>query len=66
MLFVGNRSLMGLIVSKKRFLEDADKKTSNFLFVLTAWSWCIWLIRNDLVFNNVVISSPEFGVYQQC
>ncbi|OEL28686.1 hypothetical protein BAE44_0010295, partial [Dichanthelium oligosanthes] len=43
----------------------ADKQTRTLLiFLFGCVSWSLWLIRNDLVFNNVVVSSPEVGVYR--
>ncbi|OEL13019.1 hypothetical protein BAE44_0025962, partial [Dichanthelium oligosanthes] len=47
------------------FVWCADKNTRSLLYFLFGCvAWSLWLIRNDLVFNNVVIPSPEIGVYR--
>jgi hypothetical protein len=44
--------------------ERSDKKTKSVLiFLFGCVSWSLWLIRNDFVFNNIVISAPEVGIY---
>jgi hypothetical protein len=40
-------------------IGEALKKLKNFLMLLfSSLTWSVWLIRNDFVFNNVVIPSP--------
>lgn len=47
------------------FLERADRKTKHFyIFLLGSAAWSLWLIRNDFVFNNVIVSSPEACVFR--
>jgi hypothetical protein len=46
-------------------IGEAPKKLKNFLMLLCgSLTWSVWLIRNDFVFNNVVIPSPETGLFR--
>jgi hypothetical protein len=51
---------------QERVLEGVDyfktKKLLIFIFGCAVWS--LLLIRNDFVFNNIVVSSPEVCVYR--
>jgi hypothetical protein len=52
-------------LTSKRVLNRADKKTGDFLtFLFGCVAWSLWLIRNDFVFNNVVISAPVVSLYR--
>jgi hypothetical protein len=42
--------------------SNRDNRTFAFLFGCLTWSLC--LIRNDLVFNDVIISSPDVGIFR--
>lgn len=49
---------------QERVLERADKKTKTvLLFLFDCLAWSLWLIRNDLVFRNVVVFSPDVSIY---
>lgn len=46
-------------------IGPAPKKFKMFLMILFgSLTWSVWLIRNDLVFNNIVINSPETGLFR--
>jgi hypothetical protein len=47
-----------------KLIEGPKKTSSNFIFLFGCLSWSLWLIRNDLVFNNVLISSPDVSVFR--
>jgi hypothetical protein len=53
----------------KNFTEDflftrGDKRNKNLVFLSGAVSWTFWLNRNDLVFNNKIISSPRALIFK--
>jgi hypothetical protein len=35
----------------------------SFIFLFGCCVWIIWIIRNNFVFNNVVLPSPELAVF---
>ena len=52
-------------IFQKLVLDQADCKNKQWLiFFFGCAAWCLWLIRNDFVFNNVVISSPEVCLFR--
>jgi hypothetical protein len=49
---------------QERVLEGVNKKTIKFyVFIFGCISWSLLLIRNDLIFNNIVIASTEIVLY---
>ena len=50
---------------QEQFLESADKKNRAFLcFLFGCVAWSLWLIRNEFVFRNVLVSSPDVCVFR--
>lgn len=50
---------------QENFLEGAQRGSRCFLFFLFGCvAWSLWLIRNDFVFNNVLVSSPDVGIFR--
>ena len=48
---------------QERVLEGVDLKTKRLLiFIFCCAVWSLWLIRNEFVFNYIVVSSPEVCV----
>ena len=41
-----------------------DTPSLKMIFLLACICWSLWLIRNDLVFNNNVISNPNVVVHR--
>jgi hypothetical protein len=53
----------------KIFVEDfmfagGDKRNGKMIFMFGAICWMLWLNRNDLVFNNTIISSPKALIFK--
>jgi hypothetical protein len=42
-------------------LIEGSRRKKNFIFLFGCLAWSLWLIRNNFVFNNVLISSPCRG-----
>lgn len=49
---------------RERVMREPIKQTMNLIFLLGCVAWSLWLIRNDLVFNNIVVSSPDVSLYR--
>lgn len=50
---------------QEHFLECADKNNKKFLiFLFGCVAWSLWLIRNEFVFRNVVVSSPDVSIFR--
>jgi hypothetical protein len=45
-----------------KLVEGSNRENNSFVFLLSCLAWGLWLIRNDLVFNNIVASTPDVGV----
>jgi hypothetical protein len=48
----------------EKLIEGSNRTNKNFVFLLGCSSWSLWLIRNDFVFNNVLVSSPNVSMYR--
>jgi hypothetical protein len=53
----------------KKFVEDFmfagwDKRNGKMIFVFGAICWTLWLNKNDLVFNNKIISPPDALIFK--
>jgi hypothetical protein len=61
----GERSRLAYLAFKTWFWRGLIEKLNKCLFSFFGCAaWCHWLIRNDFVFNNVVISSPEVCLFR--
>lgn len=49
---------------QERVIEESNKQIMNLIFLFGCVARRLWLIRNNLAFNNVVISSPDVGLYR--
>jgi hypothetical protein len=47
-----------------KLIVGPKKTSNNFIFLFDCLSWSLWLIRNDFVFNNVLMSSPDVSVFR--
>jgi hypothetical protein len=41
----------------------SNKQTRRVLYLFGAVAWSLWLIRNEFVFQNIVIHSPNVGIF---
>jgi hypothetical protein len=48
----------------EKVIGGSNRNNKNFVFPLGCLSWSLWLIRNDFIFNNVLVSSPNFSLYR--
>jgi hypothetical protein len=42
----------------------SNKQTRRVLYLFGAVAWSLWLIRNEFVFQNIVIHSPNVGIFR--
>jgi hypothetical protein len=47
-----------------KLIEGSRRKNKNFIFLFGCMTWSLWLIRNNFVFNNVLITSPDASVFR--
>jgi transcription elongation factor Elf1 len=45
-----------------KLVEGSNIENNYFVFLFGCLAWGLWLIRNDLIFNNIVASTPDVGV----
>jgi hypothetical protein len=46
-------------------LEGGNRKTEMlYIFIFGCAAWSLWLIRNDFVFNDLLVSSPEVCIFR--
>ena len=57
--FSSRAELLNLVLVKKKGLDR-----TNLLFVCAGAMWTLWKTRNDLVFNDKLISSPMVLMYK--
>jgi hypothetical protein len=48
----------------EKLVEGSISQRNNFVFLFGYLSWSLWLIRNNFVFNNVLVSSPKVSMYR--
>jgi hypothetical protein len=48
----------------EKLIEGSNRNNINFVFLLGCLSWSLWLIRNDFVFNNTLVFSPNVSLYR--
>jgi hypothetical protein len=44
--------------------DATNRQTKRLLYLFGAVAWSLWLIRNEFVFQNAVISSPDVGIFR--
>jgi hypothetical protein len=47
-----------------KLIEGSNNKNRNFIFLFVCLAWSLWLIRNDLIFNDVIIASLDASVFR--
>ena len=59
----GHRAPTSVHEWQENILEGVQRETYRFfIFLFGCVVWSLWLIMNDCVFNNVVVSSPNVGI----
>jgi hypothetical protein len=48
----------------EKLIEGTNRTNRMFIIVFGCLAWSLWLIRNDFVFNEVIISSPSIGIFR--
>jgi hypothetical protein len=41
----------------------SNKQIQNFIFLFGCVAWSLWLIRNAFIFQDVMVASPNAGLY---
>jgi hypothetical protein len=44
--------------------ESSNRQTMNIFYLFGCLAWSLWLIRNEFVFQNLVISSLNVGLFR--
>jgi hypothetical protein len=44
--------------------NKSNKHSKRVLFLFSGVAWSLWLIRNELVFQNLVVPSPNVGIFR--
>jgi hypothetical protein len=47
-----------------KLIEGSRRKNKNFIFLFGCMAWSLWLIRNNFVSNDVLITSPDVSVFR--
>jgi hypothetical protein len=47
-----------------KLVEGSNRENGYFVFLFGCLTWCLWLIRNDLIFNNLVVTSPDICIFR--
>jgi hypothetical protein len=47
-----------------KLVEGSNRESGLFVFLFGCLAWNLWLIRNDLIFNNLVVSSPDVCIFR--
>jgi hypothetical protein len=46
-----------------KLIEGLVRTNRLFVFIFGCFAWSLWLTRNDLVFNNVIVIHPNVSVF---
>jgi hypothetical protein len=46
-----------------KLIEESNRNNRLFVFLFVCLAWSLCSIRNDCVFNDVIISSPDVGIF---
>jgi hypothetical protein len=49
-------------IGKFQGVTGSNRENNSFVFLFGCLAWGLWLTRNDLIFNNIVASTPDVGV----
>jgi hypothetical protein len=47
-----------------KLVEGNKRENANFAFIFGCLAWSLWLMRNDLIFNNSVAPSPDICIFR--
>jgi hypothetical protein len=47
-----------------KFIEGSVRTNRLFVFIFGCFAWSLWLTRNDLVFNDVIVTHPDVSVFR--
>jgi hypothetical protein len=47
-----------------KLVEGNKRENANFAFIFGCLAWSLWLLRNDLIFNNSVAPSPDVCIFR--
>jgi hypothetical protein len=47
-----------------KLVEGSVKNNSLFVFFFGCFAWSLWLTRNNLVFNDIVVNQPDVIVFR--
>jgi hypothetical protein len=42
-----------------KLVEGNERENANFAYIFGCLAWSLWLLRNDLIFSNLVAPSPD-------
>jgi hypothetical protein len=42
-----------------KLVEGNERENANFAYIFGCLAWSLWLLRNDLIFSNLVVPSPD-------
>jgi hypothetical protein len=42
-----------------KLVEGNERENANFAYIFGCLAWSLWLLRNDMIFNNFVALSPD-------
>jgi hypothetical protein len=42
-----------------KLVEGNERENANFAYIFDCLAWSLWLLRNDLIFDNFVAPSPD-------
>jgi hypothetical protein len=47
-----------------KLVEGSNRENRYFVFLFGCLAWSLWLIRNDLIFKNLVVTSPDIYIFR--
>jgi transcription elongation factor Elf1 len=47
-----------------KLVEGSNRENGLFVFLFGCLAWSLWLIRNDLIFNNSVVPYPDMCIFR--
>jgi hypothetical protein len=47
-----------------KLVEGSNRENGLFVFLFGCLAWSLWLIRNDLIFNNSVVTYPDMCIFR--
>jgi hypothetical protein len=46
-----------------KLVDGSNRENNYFVFLFGCLAWSLWLIRNDVIFNNSIATSPDVCVF---